>query len=132
MFCAYAVATASTRAEGRALRKALRMKGVAAEEITKKDTAKIVRESSSRKASSDGDYDDQSRMSDAQFNFIDVKCRQLNVNGKELFKSQFNVEVNRKVSKRIASDIIDKLNEYQRDKDSIPQEITGYEQEWRD
>ena len=131
MFCAYAVATASTRAEGRALRKALRLKGVAAEEITKKDTAKIVREASSKKASSDGDYDDESRMSDAQFNFIDVKCRQLNVNGKSLFKDGFGVEVNRKVSKRIASDIIDQLNEYQRDKSSIPQELNGYEQEWR-
>ena len=43
MFCAYAIATASTRAEGRALRKALRIKAVAAEEMTKKDTAKIVR-----------------------------------------------------------------------------------------
>ena len=71
-------------------------------------------------------------MSDAQFNFIDVKCRQLNVNGKALFKEVFEVEVNRKVSKRIASDIIDRLNEYQRDKSSIPQELNGYEQEWRD
>ena len=131
MFCAYAVATASTRAEGRALRKALRMKGVAAEEITKKDTASIVREASSKKESSDGGFDDQSRMSDAQFNFIDVKCRQLNVNGKELFKSGFSVEVNRKVSKKVASDIIDRLNEYQRDKTSIPEETKGYEQEWR-
>ena len=41
MFCAYAIATASTRAEGRALRKALRIRAVAAEEMTKKDTAKI-------------------------------------------------------------------------------------------
>jgi len=132
MFCAYAVATASTRAEGRALRKALRMKGVAAEEITNKDTAKIVRDISSKKDSSDGDYDDQSRMSDAQFNFIDVKCRQLDINGKGLFKSGFEVEVNRKVSKRVASDIIDRLNEYQRDKSNIPEDLLGYDQEWRD
>ena len=131
MFCAYAVATASTRAEGRALRKALRMKGVAAEEVTKKDTASIVRQASSKKESSDGGFDDQSRMSDAQFNFIDVKCRQLNVDGKELFKAEFNVEVNRKVSKKVASDIIDKLNDYQRDKAGIPEEIKGYKQEWR-
>jgi hypothetical protein len=131
MFCAYAVATASTRAEGRALRKALRMKGVAAEEITNKDTAKIVRDISSKKSSSDGDYDEQSRMSDAQFNFIDVKCRQLNINGKELFTSGFNAEVNRKVSKSVASDIIDRLNEYQRDKSGIPENLLGYNQEWR-
>ena len=44
MFCAFAVAIASTRAEARALRKVLKIKGVAAEELTKKDTAKIVRD----------------------------------------------------------------------------------------
>ena len=131
MFCAYAVATASTRAEGRALRKALRIKAVAAEEMTKKDTAKIVRDLSNQKDTTDGGYDDQSRMSEAQYNFIDVKCRQLDVNGEKLFKTIFKIDNNRKVSKKVASDIIDTLNEYQRDKDSVPEEILGYVQEWR-
>jgi hypothetical protein len=130
MFCAFAVAIASTRAEARALRKALKIKGVAAEELTKKDTAKIVREISSNKASSEGEYDDQSRMSDAQYNFIDVKCKQLNIDGKKLFK-EFNVDSGKKISKKVASDIIDRLNDYQRDKNSIPQELLGYQQEWR-
>lgn len=131
MFCAFAVAIASTRAEARALRKALKIKGVAAEELTKKDTAKIVRDISKQKESSDGDYDDQSRMSDAQLNFIDVKCKQLNINGQKLFKDIFNADSNRKVSKKVASDIIDKLNDYQRDKSSIPETIVGYKEEWR-
>ena len=131
MFCAFAVAIASTRAEARALRKALKIKGVAAEELTKKDTAKIVRDISKQKASSDGDYDDQSRMSDAQYNFIDIKCKQLNIDGQKLFKDLFNADNNKKVSKKVASDIIDKLNDYQRDKKSIPEEITGYQEEWR-
>ena len=131
MFCAYAVATASTRAEGRALRKALRIKAVAAEEMTKKDTAKIVRDLSTKKESSDGGYNEDGRMSDAQYNFIDVKCKQLNVNGEELFKQIFSVDNKRKVSKRVASDIIDKLNEYQRDKSNIPEAILGYIEEWR-
>jgi hypothetical protein len=130
MFCVYAVAIASTRAEARALRKALKIKGVAAEELTKKDTAKIVREISSNKAASEGEYDDQSRMSDAQYNFIDVKCKQLNIDGEKLF-AQFSVDSGKKVSKKIASEIIDSLNDYQRDKSSIPQDIIGYKQEWR-
>ena len=129
-FCAYAVAIASTRAEARALRKALKIKGVAAEELTKKDTAKIVRQISSVKESSGGEYDDQSRMSDAQYNFIDVKCKQLNINGEKLFAS-FNADSGKKVSKKVASDIIDKLNDFQRDKSLIPQEMSGYQQEWR-
>jgi len=131
MFCAYAIATASTRAEGRALRKALRVKAVAAEEMTKKDTAKIVRELSAKKESSDGGYDDSSRMSDAQSNFIDVKCRQLNVNGAILLSAVFNVNSSRKISKKVASDIIDRLNTYQQDKSSIPEEVIGYIEEWR-
>lgn len=131
MFCAFAVAIASTRAEARALRKALKIKGVAAEELTKKDTAKIVRDISKQKESSDGDYDDQSRMSDAQLNFIDVKCKQLNINGVKLFSELFNADVNKKVSKKVASDIIDKLNDFQRDKGSIPESLQGYQEEWR-
>jgi len=131
MFCAFAVAIASTRAEARALRKALKIKGVAAEELTKKDTAKIVRDISNTKASSEGEYNEQSRMSDAQYNFIDIKCKQLNVNGQKLFK-EFNVDSGKKVSKKVASDLIDRLNDYQRDKNSIPQELTGYQEGGRD
>ena len=131
MFCAYAIATASTRAEGRALRKALRIRAVAAEEMTKKDTAKIVRDLSAQKDTSDGGYDDSGRMSDAQYNFIDVKCRQLGINGAILFKTIFSVDNNRKISKKVASDIVDRLNEYQRDKSTIPEEVLGYIEEWR-
>lgn len=130
-FCAYAVAIASTRAEARALRKALKIKGVAAEELTKKDTAKIVRQISATKTTSDGDYDDQGRMSDAQLNFIDIKCKQLNIDGTKLLKENFNSSLSKKISKKIASDIIDQLNDYQRDKSSIPQSLIGYQQEWR-
>ena len=130
-FCAYAVAIASTRAEARALRKALKIKGVAAEELTKKDTAKIVREISSTKTTTDGDFDNESRMSDAQLNFIDIKCKQLNINGTKLLKTEFSASIDKKITKKVASDIIDKLNDYQRDKSNIPENVLGYESEWR-
>lgn len=131
MFCAFAVAIASTRAEARALRKVLKIKGVAAEELTKKDTAKIVRDISKQQSSSAGDYNDQGRMSDAQLNFIDIKCKQLNINGAKLFKDMFNVDQRKKVSKKVASDVIDVLNDYQKDKGTIPSELKGYNSEWR-
>tara|TARA_B100001778_G_scaffold334979_1_gene350158 strand:- start:2116 stop:2880 length:765 start_codon:yes stop_codon:yes gene_type:complete len=131
MFCAFAVAIASTRAEARALRKVLKIKGVAAEELTKKDTAKIVRDISKQQSSSAGDYNDQGRMSDAQLNFIDIKCKQLNINGAKLFKDMFNVDQRKKVSKKVASDVIDVLNDYQKNKGTIPSELKGYNSEWR-
>jgi hypothetical protein len=131
MFCAFAVAIASTRAEARALRKVLKIEGVAAEELTKKDTAKIVRDLSKQTSSSSGDYNDSARMSDAQSNFIDVKCKHLNVNGSKLLSSVFNVSSSKKITKKVASEIIDRLNDYQRDKSSIPSEVAGYNEEWR-
>jgi len=129
-FCVFAVATAATRAEARALRKALRIRAVSAEEITKKNTAAIVRESS-KITSSTGEYDDQSRMTDPQATFINVKCKQLNINPVSLFKEVFNVLVTRKITKKVASEAIDKLNDFQRKSDNIPDSIIGYIEDWR-
>jgi len=133
MFCAYAVATAATRAEARALRKALRIRAIAFEEFTKKDTASIVRAKSqinSTQATS-GEYEDQSRMTDNQCNFIGVKCKQLNINTNALLKELFNVQSIKRLSKKMASDVIDELNKFQRETDKIPQSIIGYSEDWR-
>lgn len=133
MFCAYAVATAATRAEARALRKALRIRAVAFEEVTKKDTASIVRAKSQLNAveATRGEYEDQSRMTDNQCNFIGVKCQQLNINPTALLKELFNVSSVKRLSKKMASDVIDELNKFQRESVKIPQSIVGYVEDWR-
>ena len=130
-FCAYAVATASTRAEARALRKALRLRAVAAEEITKKNTAQIVRDISKSQGAdkTGGEYEDSARMSDAQANFISVKCRQLNVNAKTLIGEVLKVKG--KVTKKKASEAIEVLNKYQREPVNIPSSVLGYTEEWQ-
>jgi hypothetical protein len=130
-FCAYAVATASTRAEARALRKALKLRAVAAEEVTKKNTAQIVRDiSKSQGASkSGGEYEGSARMSDAQANFINVKCRQLNVNAKTLFGEVLKTKG--KITKKKASEAIEVLNKYQREKGDVPSSVLGYVEEWQ-
>jgi hypothetical protein len=130
-FCAYAVATASTRAEARALRKALRLRAVAAEEITKKNTAQIVRDISKSQGTdkTGGEYEDSARMSDAQANFISVKCRQLNVNAKTLIGEVLKVKG--KVTKKKASEAIEVLNKYQREPVNIPSSVLGYVEEWQ-
>lgn len=131
-FCVFNTATAATRAEGRALRKALRLKTVAAEEMTKKNTASIVRSiSQTKNVATEGEYDDSQRMTDPQANFIDVKCKQLNLNVAEFFKEVFDVNVKRNVNKGQASAAIQKLNDYQQDKSLIPDSITAYEPDWR-
>ena len=133
-FCVFNTATAATRAEGRALRKALRLKTVAAEEMTKKNTASIVRSISQTKAmeTTEGEYNDSQRMTDPQANFIDVKCKQLNLNVVEFFKEVFDVNVKRKVDKGQASAAIQKLNDFQADKSLIPDSINSYLSDWRD
>ena len=108
-FCVFNTATAATRAEGRALRKALRLRTVAAEEMTSKNTASIVKSiSQAKRVETEGEYDDSYRMSDAQANFIDAKCNQLNLNVTEFFDKAFGIKVSRKVDKKQASAAIQK------------------------
>ena len=132
-FCAFNTATAATRAEGRALRKALRLRVVAAEEVTKKDTAKIAQDISKKKGLdvSSSEYDSSGTMTGPQANFIDGKSKQLNVDAQKVLKEVANVVNINKTTKKQASDVIEKLNEYQQKKDTIPTDFIGYNQDWR-
>lgn len=133
MFCVYSTATAATRAEGRALRKALRLRVVAAEEVTKKDTAKIAQDISKKKGLdvSSSEYDSSGTMTGPQANFIDGKSKQLNIDAQKVLKEVANVVNISKTTKKQASDVIEKLNEYQQKKDTIPTDFIGYNQDWR-
>ena len=131
-FCAFNTATAATRAEGRALRKALRLRVVAAEEITKKDTAKIAKDISKKKGLDvSSEYDSSGKMTDPQARFIDSKSKQLNIDAKKILKEVFHVKLISKTTKKQASDVIEKLNEYQQNKGSIPTDFIGYNEDWR-
>ena len=132
-FQVFVTATASTRAEGRALRKALRLKTVAAEEMTSKDTAKIAKDISKKKGLdvSTSEYDSSGTMTGPQANFIDSKAKQLDVDASKILKEVFNVVKVSKATKKQASECIEKLNEYQQKKDSIPTDFIGYNQDWR-
>lgn len=119
LFCAYAPATASTRAEGRALRKALKLRGVAAEEICKLDVAKIVAEATVDKVSNE------------QVSFIDSRCKRLDISvvafinsGEKQYSSIYDV------TRETAAKMIKKLTEYSNDKSQIDDTIKTYT-EWR-
>lgn len=132
LFCAHPAATASTKAEGRCLRKALKVRCVAAEEIPRnKDVVAIVRQSIAAKPTT-GEWKSEDPISDAQINFIDVKCKDVDVDvfkfinhGKESYKSISEV------SKSKASLMIKVLNEYQNQSKEIPASVAGYQSNWR-
>ena len=130
LFCAHPVATASTRAEGRALRKALKIRVVAAEELAKKDIVAVVKQTVS--VSTDGNYDPDDRVSLQQISFIDNKCEKLNID----LLSFINIGENdyrsiNDVTRDSAKKMIRVLNEYQNDTELISDGITGYQKDWR-
>ena len=114
------VAVAETRAEGRALRRALRLrKVVAAEEI----------------AASIEDHPDSinvSKISHNQINFIDVMSQRLNINPKSLIASlNYKNDNVYALDHEQGVDIIKNLSTYQQNTSMIPESILGYDSNWR-
>ena len=131
LFCAHPVATASTRAEGRALRKALKLRCLAAEELAKKDIVGIVKESV-RKAPTSGEYEADQKISTQQVQFIDTKCNQLNIDVLSFINmGSGNYHSIADVTKDSAKKMIKVLNDYQNDGGLIQDTIKGYKTNWR-
>lgn len=131
LFCAHPAATAATKAESRCLRKALKIRCVAAEEIARhKDVAAIVRRSIKTQPS-DGDWTEKDSITMPQVNFIDAKCKQLDINLENFInqgeKSYGSIN---DVSKMTASKMLKILNEYQNNSKELPESIKGYKN-WR-
>jgi hypothetical protein len=131
LFCAHPAATASTRAEGRALRKALKVKCLAAEELTrKKDVESIVRQTV--QTPTDGEWKEEDAISTPQINFVDAKCKQLNIDVMGFVNSGTDsYDTIKDVSKKTASKMLGVLNEYQNKSKDIPEDILGYDTNWR-
>lgn len=114
------VAVAETRAEGRALRRALRLrKVVAAEEL-----------SNSIEDSPDGDS--VSKITSNQINFIDVIAKRIDINPLKMFE---NLGIEEKSIKNIGHEkgveIIRELSKYQQSVDTIPANLKGYSDTWK-
>jgi hypothetical protein len=124
-FHKYPVSTAETRAEGRALRKALRLrKVVAAEEMSEvaMTDAKSV--------------DEVDKITDNQINFLDILCRNdargLNINVQKLVQNEYPTVYNIRDLLHSESLAIQKLlSTYQQSKASIPSELIGYIADWK-
>lgn len=118
-YARYAAATADTRAEARALRKALRLrKVVASEEITSLPVAE----------SGLGDF-----IVKSQEKGIDYLCQKMDIDvlafinsGARKYKHFSHIRY------QTAQQMLEQLNRYQRDMTKIPQELLGYGADWRE
>lgn len=120
IFRNHPVAVAETRAEGRALRRALKLrKVVAAEEIAENIEDHV-------------DGLTASKISINQINFIDVLAKRLNIDVVGLFSSlDISYDTIYNMSHDDAVSSIRALNQYQQDLASIPSTITGYNSNWK-
>lgn len=114
------VAVAETRAEGRALRRALRLrKVVAAEEI-----AKDIEDNP--------DQNSVSKISHNQINFMDVMAKRLNINVVSLIKllaiDDGDID---NISHDNAVIIIKELSKHQQNLTDIPPDLLGYQPNWK-
>lgn len=114
------VAVAETRAEGRALRRALKLrKVVAAEELAKE-------------IEDNPDENSVSRISVNQINFIDVIAQRLDVNVNSLIKSLAIDDRNiYNISHDEAISVIQRLTAYQQDISQLPTDLLGYNPQWK-
>ena len=116
LFCAHPVATASTRAEGRALRKALKIRALAAEELAKKDIVGIVQATTA-------DWNPEDAISNQQVTFINNKCKQLDIDVRKFVNmGSAQYESINDVTRNTAQKMLRQLNDYQQ-KGGIPEQV---------
>jgi hypothetical protein len=114
------VAVAETRAEGRALRKALRLRKV------------IAAEEMAEEIDDHPDANSVNKITNNQINFIDVIGQRLNIDIKKLLKSNGLESDNvYSLQHENAVDIIRLLSRYQQNISDIPSDILGYSNEWK-
>jgi hypothetical protein len=116
------VAVAETRAEGRALRRGLKLRKVVAAEEIAKDIEDDINGSNVNKITNN------------QINFIDVIAKRIDVNIIELIKT-LNLEIKDNNVYSLHYDnavlLITKLSDLQRTSDQIDSSIKGYDSNWK-
>jgi hypothetical protein len=116
----YPVAVAETRAEGRALRRALKLRKVVAAEELAKDIEDHP------------DQDSVTKITNNQINFIDVMAKRLNINVSKLLESNAlefkNIYA---LSHDDAVTVIRLLSKHQQNVAEIPDDLLGFNNEWK-
>jgi hypothetical protein len=116
----YPVAVAETRAEGRALRRALKLRKVVAAEELAKDIEDHP------------DQDSVTKITNNQINFIDVMAKRLNINVSKLLESNALESKNiYALSHDDAVTVIRLLSKHQQNITEIPDDLLGFNNEWK-
>jgi len=118
-FNQHLVSTADTRAEGKALRRALKLRVVTAEEV--------------QQTSEDDVLAAQENITDQQILAINQMCKRLDINLVEGVKTVCpNADSIRDSSNLQGRMLLSTLSEYQRSPASITDNLKGYNSEWRE
>jgi hypothetical protein len=113
-FDKHVCSSCDTKAEGKALRRALQIKAVVAEEITELEQV-----------------EKQETVSTTQISVIDNLCKRNSINVENFVKTLFDVKTITTLNKEQATEVCRQLNIYQRSDKEIPQAILGYVADWQ-
>lgn len=120
IYRSHPVAVAETRAEGRSLRRGLRLRKI----VTADEIAKEIEDNP--------DGDSVSKISSNQINFIDVLAKRLDINMEKLLISSGHTDKNiYNIEHSVAVDIIKNLSSYQQNISNIPDDLKGYDINWK-
>jgi hypothetical protein len=124
LFAVHAPATAATKAEGRALRKALKIRAVAAEELCKKDVSEYLSQQA-------GQLDE--RIKPEQIKYLDMSCKKLDIDvikfinsGEKAYNSVYEVK------RETAAKMIDMINKFKRGDSTLSKDLKGYQENWNE
>jgi len=113
------VAVAETRAEGRALRRGLKLRKVVAAEELAKDIEDHP------------DHDTVTKITNNQLNFMDVLAKRLDINMTKLLeKLALPVDNLYNISYTDAVNVVTKLTQYQQ-QNNVSEDILGYDSTWK-
>ena len=119
IFRNHPVAVAETRAEGRALRRALKLRKVVAAEELAKDIEDHP------------DHDTITKITNNQLNFMDVLAKRLDINMIKLInKLALSSDNIYNISYTDAVNIVTQLTQYQQ-QNNVSEDILGYESNWK-
>jgi hypothetical protein len=127
-FLIYSVATAATRAEGRALRKALKLKKCTAEEISGSGSGPKPKSEKARDV-----VDITESISVPQIKFLDKRCKGLDIDVmKFINRGEESYDVIEEMTKAEAKEAIDVLADMASEKVKLDSSLKGYDPSWRD